>query len=269
MSLRITTWNVNSIRRRLDGLARLVQDVAPDVICVQETKVTDEAFPHGAVEDLGYPHILAHGMKGYNGVAILSRLPLAGAATRSWCGKDDCRHAYATLAADGMEPVELHNLYIPAGGDVPNPATNPKFAHKLDFLTALAGWWGVRRGARPRMVAVGDFNVAPLETDVWSHQRLKGVVTHTPIEIEHLTRAMEAGAWIDAVRHFVPPSAPLYSWWSYRMPDWRNADKGRRLDHIWVTPALESELTDASVLRRARGWQPPSDHVPVTVTLAR
>lgn len=269
MPLRISTWNVNSIRRRLDGLARLVRAVGPDVICLQETKVIDELFPRGAVEDLGYPHILAHGMKGYNGVAILSRLPLADPTTRSWCGKDDCRHVYASVAADGMEPVELHNLYIPAGGDVPNAATNPKFAHKLDFLTALARWWRVRHRTRPRMVALGDFNVAPLETDVWSHQRLKSVVTHTPVEIDHLERAMKAGRWIDAVRHFVPPSAPLYTWWSYRTPDWRNADKGRRLDHIWVTAALEPELTDASVLRHARGWQPPSDHVPVTVTLAR
>ena len=268
MPLRITTWNVNSIRRRLEGLARLVHEVAPDVVCLQETKVTDEAFPRGAAEDLGYPHLLIHGMKGYNGVAILSRLPLTDPATRAWCGKDDCRHVYATLGADGMEPVELHNLYIPAGGDVPNPDTNPKFAHKLDFLAALARWWRVRRRARPRMVAVGDFNVAPLETDVWSHERLKGVVTHTPVEIEHLTRAMKAAGWVDAVRHFVPPSSPLYTWWSYRTPDWQNADKGRRLDHIWVTAALEPLLTDAFVLRQARGWETPSDHVPVTVTLA-
>ena len=106
MSLRISTWNVNSIRRRLDGLARLVREVAPDVICLQETKVTDELFPRRAVAELGYPHIVAHGMKGYNGVAIVSRLPLADAATRSWCGKDDCRHAYASVAAGGMEPVD-------------------------------------------------------------------------------------------------------------------------------------------------------------------
>jgi exodeoxyribonuclease-3 len=268
MALRITTWNVNSIRRRLDGLAELVRALAPDVICLQETKVTDEAFPRRAVQVLGYPHLVVHGMKGYNGVAILSRLPLSDGATRAWCGKDDCRHVYATLAADGMEPVELHNLYVPAGGDVPNPATNPRFAHKLAFLTALAGWWKRRRRTRPRMVAAGDFNVAPLETDVWSHERLKGVVTHTPVEIDHLARVMKAGGWIDAVRHFVPPSRPLYTWWSYRTPDWRAADKGRRLDHVWVTAALESLLRDASVLRRARGWEPPSDHVPVTVTLA-
>ena len=267
MALRISTWNVNSIRVRLDGLARLVRDVGPDVICLQETKVIDEMFPRRAVEDLGYPHLLVHGMKGYNGVAILSRLPLADRATKAWCGKDDCRHIYATLAADGMEPVEVHNLYIPAGGDVPNPATNPKFAHKLDFLAALARWWKRRRAARPRMVAAGDFNVAPLETDVWSHERLKNVVTHTPVEIDHLARVMEAGKWIDAVRHFVPPSQRLYTWWSYRTPDWQDADKGRRLDHIWVTPALTPELRDAAVLRQARSWQPPSDHVPVTVTL--
>ena len=264
------SWNVNGIRAAIrKGFMDFMDEYKPDILCLQETKVIDELFPRGAVEDLGYPHILAHGMKGYNGVAILSRLPLADGATRSWCGKDDCRHVYASVAADGMEPVELHNLYIPAGGDVPNAATNPKFAHKLDFLTALARWWRVRHRTRPRMVALGDFNVAPLETDVWSHQRLKSVVTHTPVEIDHLERAMKAGRWIDAVRHFVPPSAPLYTWWSYRTPDWRNADKGRRLDHIWVTAALEPELTDASVLRHARGWQPPSDHVPVTVTLAR
>ena len=262
--LRITTWNVNSLRLRLDGIAALVEAHDPHVICLQETKVVDESFPHSALAALGYDHSVINGYKGYNGVAIVSRLPLADGGGREWCDRADGRHAVATLPSG----IEINNFYVPAGGDVPDPLANDKFAHKLDFLAEMTNWFAARKAPLNRLVMTGDLNVAPLEADVWSHKALLKVVSHTPVEVAVLERLRAAHDWIDAVRRFIPPEERLYSWWSYRARDWEASDRGRRLDHVWVTPALADSLTGAEVLRDARGWSAPSDHVPVTVTLA-
>ena len=263
MSLRITTWNVNSVRARLNGIAALVEARSPDVICLQETKAADEAFPADAFRALGYDHQIVNGRKGYNGVAILSRLPLAPGDANDWCARDDSRHAVAILA-DG---TEIHNFYVPAGGDEPDPVANDKFAHKLRFLDEMAVWFAARKAAGNRFVLLGDLNVAPLETDVWSHKALVNVVSHTPVEVEALARARAAHDWVDAVRRFIPENERVYSWWSYRARDWQAADRGRRLDHVWVTPALADALEGIDILREARGWPRPSDHVPVTLRL--
>ena len=114
---------------------------------------------------------------------------------------------------------------------------------------------------------VGDINVAPLEMDVWNHKALLSVVSHTPIEVEKFNTAMRAGQWIDAMRQFVPPDQRLYTWWSYRSPDWLKADKGRRLDHIWISPALGPAIRNLDILKEARGWERPSDHVPVSIEI--
>jgi exodeoxyribonuclease-3 len=116
-------------------------------------------------------------------------------------------------------------------------------------------------------IMVGDLNVAPLENDVWSHRQLLKIVSHTPIEVEKLTAVQQAGDWVDGVRHFTPESEKLFSWWSYRSPNWTKNDRGRRLDHIWVSPALKSRLKAAKILRDARAWAQPSDHVPVVVDI--
>jgi exodeoxyribonuclease III len=262
VSLRLATWNINSVRLRIDNVRRLIAEWAPDVLCLQETKTPDERFPHQAFAELGYGHRLVHGMKGYNGVAILSRLPFESPETRNWCARTDCRHAIAVLPGG----VELHNIYVPAGGDLPDPEANPKFAHKLSFLDELAGWFAAERGGRP-MIAVGDFNVAPLEADVWSHKQLLNVVSHTPVEVERLDRLAQAGGFVDAVRHFVPAPQRLYTWWSYRARDWAASDRGRRLDHIWVTGAVAAALSEAQIHRDSRSWDKASDHVPVMLTL--
>jgi exodeoxyribonuclease-3 len=263
MSLRLATWNINSVRLRLDNLRRFVGEWAPDVLCLQETKTPDPLFPREAFEVLGYRHMLVHGMKGYNGVAILSRAPLRSPEIRSWCARSDCRHATVELAGG----IELHNLYVPAGGDVPDPGANPKFAHKLRFLDEVTAWFAAERSDARPMVVVGDLNIAPLESDVWSHKQLLDVVSHTPVEVERLALLQQAGGFVDAVRHFAPPPQRLYSWWSYRARDWAVSDRGRRLDHIWVTPALLGGLVEGRILRAARGWDKASDHVPVMVTL--
>jgi exodeoxyribonuclease-3 len=261
--MRIATWNINSVRLRLPLVADLATAFAPDVICLQETKVVDDSFPRKAIESLGYGHVEISGMKSYNGVAILSRLPFEPLESRAFCGREDRRHVAVRVGG-----IDLHSLYVPSGGDIPDPIANDKFAHKLSFLDELAVWsLALRRQDTPAVV-VGDFNVAPLETDVWSHKQLLNVVSHTPVEVEKLNLAQAAGGWVDAVRHFIPPDDKLYSWWSYRARDWAASDRGRRLDHIWVSPDLAPRLVTASIVREARGWDRPSDHVPVLADLA-
>ena len=262
--MRIVTWNINSVRLRADLFERLSQWLAPDVICLQETKVVNELFPTKVFETLGYPHIAHAGMKSYNGVAIISKFPLENVSTRSFCEREDCRHIMAHVA--GPVAFDLHCLYIPAGGDIPDPIENKKFAHKLEFLDEAAAWFPTHTDpARPAML-VGDLNIAPLPTDVWSHKQLLSVVSHTPIEVEKLGILQRSARFTDAVRHFVPADQKLYSWWSYRNRDWAASDRGRRLDHIWVSPELVPDLTEAEIHRPLRGWEKASDHVPVTVT---
>jgi len=263
MSLTIATWNVNSIRSRLDHFRRFVELAQPDVICLQETKVVDDLFPHFEIEALGYPHRAVQGMKSYNGVAILSRVPFSDVSSTPWCGREDCRHLSLVLNSG----VELHDFYVPAGGDTPDAEKNPKFAHKLQFLDEMTAWSKTIANDGKKRVLLGDLNVAPLETDVWDHKKLARVITHTPIERDRLTGIFEAGSWIDAQRHFVPPEEKLFTWWSYRNQNWPEEDKGRRLDHIWVSPALKNDLSSMKVYRDVRCWEKPSDHAPVVLGL--
>ncbi len=262
--MRIVTWNINSLRLRLPLLERLIDALRPDVICLQETKVPDALFPDGAPARLGFPYVARRGMKGYNGVAVLSRLELEPLDAPDWCDRGDCRHVAARLMAPGGA-VELHDFYVPAGGDLPDRTQNPKFGHKLDFVSEATSWFAAS-GVRPRTVLLGDLNIAPLEHDVWSHKQLLGVVSHTPVEVAHMTAWMQTGFY-DAIRHFVPAEEKLYTWWSYRNQDWRRSDRGRRLDHIWVSPDLAGRLAGYEILKDARDWPQSSDHVPVMLEL--
>jgi exodeoxyribonuclease-3 len=260
--MKLATWNINSVRLRQGLVLRLLKEQKPDVLCLQETKVMNPLFPAEPFAQAGYVHQAINGQKGYHGVAILSRLPFAKTAIRQFCGKDDTRHIAVTFD-DGLE---LHNFYVPAGGDIPDPKANEKFAHKLDFLREMEMAFAKRKGKKDaRVVLVGDLNVAPLENDVWSHRQLLDVVSHTPVETELLGEAKAAFDWIDVTRTFVPESERVYSWWSYRAADWESSDRGRRLDHVWFSQGLKGAAKKHAILKKARGWEQPSDHVPVLV----
>ena len=262
--MRIVTWNINSLRLRVGLLRQLVEALDPDILCLQETKVPDALFPDAAPGALGFSHVVRRGMKGYNGVAILSRLPLAEQVAPDWCERGDCRHLHVSVEAPGGA-VALHDFYVPAGGDVPDPAANQKFAHKLAFLREVTAFF--TNFPPRRCILVGDLNIAPLEHDVWSHRQLLGVVSHTPVEVAAMA-AWQGTGFVDAARYFVPAEEKLYTWWSYRNKDWRASNRGRRLDHVWVSAELQPALVRHRVLTEARDWTQTSDHVPVMVELA-
>ncbi len=259
MSFTIATWNINSIRLRAPLVERLLREEAPDILCLQECKSPVEKIPLERFAALGYRHMVARGQKGYNGVAILSRLPIDDAGSLDFAGLGHARHVAGRLE----NGVVIHNFYVPAGGDVPDRDVNAKFGQKLDYLAGMRDWF---RAERPgRAILVGDLNIAPREDDVWSHRQLLKIVSHTPIEVEHLGAAQEAGGWVDITRKDIPEGR-LYSWWSYRARDWSAADRGRRLDHVWATPDIAGAAHSSRILRAARGWEKPSDHAPVFAT---
>jgi len=265
-SLRIVTWNINSIRLRLPLLKKLVEEVQPDIVALQETKCPDELLPKTALEALGFPYMVYSGMKGYNGVILLSKLPLGEFCNHHRYQKQDSRHIEACITLPDKR-ITLHNLYIPAGGDMPDESLNDKFAHKLGFVREMIDWFPQRHKNDEYSISMGDFNIAPFEHDVWSHKQLLDVVSHTPIEVEHLHKMRETLDWLDVARHFTPHSEKLYTWWSYRNHDWRKSNRGRRLDHMWVTPNLAGNVRKLSVLQDARDWDRPSDHVPLVLDL--
>ncbi len=260
-SFKLITWNVNSIRIRLSPLNLLCQLVSPDIVCLQEVKAKEEDFPFEEVKKLGFEHIALYGQAGYNGVAILSKVPLNNIAQRNWVGKKDARHIKATVFDD----IEINNLYVPAGGDIPDPIENLAFAHKLCFMDDIAEYFEQNKPElkNRKTILCGDFNVAPSENDVWNHKQLLKIVSHTPIEVERLTRLFKSLDFVDAVRKFYPEPQKIYSWWSYRNPNWQSNDKGRRLDHIWVTQNLQNRILNTQVIKELRLCGRPSDHVPV------
>jgi exodeoxyribonuclease-3 len=264
--MRIVSWNVNSVRARLPLVEKFTAEYEPDILCLQELKAQNSDVPVKKLSDMGYTIQFIHGMKGYNGMAILSRGPeITNRQIINHCDKDDRRHIAARVISDDHN-YELHNVYVPAGGYEANPDLEP-FAHKLSYVEELTRWFDDNRSSDDAMIMLGDLNIAPLETDVWNHKRMLKTVSHTPMETKRMEKLKESANWIDAMRHIIPPKEKLFTWWSYRAKDWRASDRGRRLDHIWVTPPLKSHIKDINVLKPARDWERPSDHVPVILDL--
>ncbi len=258
--LKLASWNINSVRARAHIIERLLVEEEPDVLCLQETKALDGVFPCDLFHKLGYTHQLLHGQKMHHGVAILSRLALSQDRRHDWQDNGEARHVGARLDCG----VRIENVYVPAGGDVPDRALNPKFGQKLDFIGRMTRW--SEKLAEPTLI-VGDFNVAPLECDVWNHKALLDTVSHTPVEIAALSALQQAHEWVDLGRKFIPAPERNFTWWSYRAGDWATSDRGRRLDHAWASPTLAPQAHAHRVLEPCRGWQRPSDHVPLIVEL--
>ncbi|WNO54023.1 exodeoxyribonuclease III [Stakelama saccharophila] len=258
----IASWNINSVRFRIGIVERFLTEAQPDILCLQETKVIDGDFPLKAFERMGYRHIVLHGQRMHHGVAIISKLPLVEDDRLDWQANGEARHVGVRLA----NGLRLENVYVPAGGDIPDRAENPKFGQKLDFLERMTQWSHGLNGT-PTLL-VGDFNVAPLESDVWSHKQLLKVVSHTPVEVEALGRLQAANGWVDLGRAFVPAPERLYTWWSYRSKDWTKNDRGRRLDHMWASRDVAAAATDHKVFEACRSWLKPSDHIPIMTEFA-
>lgn len=259
--MKIATWNINSVRLRLNLLKTLAEIANPDVICLQETKTPDELFPQDEIKKIGYNYLAFAGQKSYNGVAILSKYPISSIFSSNFYNEDK-RHISAKIGN-----FEIHNFYMPAGGDEPDANLNHKFKHKLEYIKLVQNWFLNNRSKNDNIILLGDLNIAPHKNDVWSSTQLKNVVSHTPIERELLINLQNSFEFTDSARHFTSMDKKLYSWWSYRNRDWQKSDRGRRLDHIWVSLPLKSQLKNIVTLKEARSWDRPSDHVPFMIEL--
>ena len=199
--LSIASWNINSVRFRLDLVRRFLAEAAPDVLCLQETKVVDELFPADAFAEMGYPHHAISGQPNYHGVAIVSRVPLTPGPRHDWQANGEARHVGVVLPGE----VALECVYVPAGGDVPDREVNPKFGQKLDFLDRMTRW---SAGVDRPTILTGDFNIAPLPSDVWGHKQLLKTVSHTPVEVDTLHRLRAAADWVDLGPPLPPRARP-------------------------------------------------------------
>ncbi len=260
--MRIATWNINSVRLRIANVLRFIKEFNIDIMCLQETKTEDKFFPINEFKSIGMTHSNFRGEKSYNGVAILSKIPFKTKKYELWCGINDTRHVSVVLEND----LKIHNFYVPAGGDIPDIKLSKKFNHKINFIKEMNKFFSQTKLSKT--VLVGDLNIAPYEHDVWSHRQLLKVVSHTPIETELLIKLKNNSDWIDVGRRYISKKEKLYSWWSYRNRDWKKSNRGRRLDHIWVSKDLNSTLKSFLSCKEIRDWEKPSDHVPLILELS-
>ena len=259
--MRIATWNINSVRLRLRQVLKLVEDKEIDLLCLQETKTQDEFFPSEEFSKIGMKYQYYRGEKSYNGVAILSNIEFKDTGYVEYCKKADTRNIFVKFKNN----VELHNFYVPAGGDEADVTTNLKFEHKIAFLNEMKE--NLSKDKQTKKILVGDLNIAPLEHDVWSHKQLLNVVSHTKLETDTLLDIINSGEWVDVMRELVPHDKKLFSWWSYRNRNWETSNRGRRLDHIWVSKNLFSKVQSGVIYKDTRNWERPSDHVPIIIDI--
>ena len=253
--MRLATWNVNSLAVRLPQLIDWLGAHQPDVLCLQETKLTDDKFPDKAIEAAGY-HVQWFGQKTYNGVALISKLP-ATDIVRNIPGHDDPQ---ARVIAGTVGSVRIVGVYIPNGQSV----ESDKFSYKLSWLAALRRWLEQECATHPNLALLGDYNIAPEDRDVHDPVAWAGQVLCTPEERAHFQGLLALGLH-DAFRLF--EQAPKqYSWWDYRMLAFRK-NQGLRIDHILVTDALKPLVTACVIDKPTRKNERPSDHAPVMVTL--
>jgi exodeoxyribonuclease-3 len=263
--MRIASWNVNSVRTRLDQVLAWLETEQPDVLCLQETKVADDLFPRAAFEQRGY-HCAISGQKAYNGVALISRLPM-----------DDVQIGFTALLPDApeaaalseqkrvisalVEGVRVLNLYVPNGSSL----NSDKYTYKLAWLACLKRYLAAQHHQGDPLCMVGDFNIGPEARDLHDPDRLSGGIMASDAERQALSEALD-GRLSDVFRVFEPDSGH-WSWWDYRSGAW-DRDQGWRIDHIYLSEELLDCATGCVIDKTPRGNIQPSDHAPVVVNLA-
>ncbi|MFO7628345.1 MAG: exodeoxyribonuclease III [Prochlorococcaceae cyanobacterium] len=263
--MRIATWNVNSVRTRLDQVRGWLQQERPEVLCLQETKVDDPLFPHQAFAELGYSSAIS-GQKAYNGVAILSRRPLEDVqigfaallpGDEAAAALDEQKRLISAL----IDGVRVLNLYVPNGSSL----SSDKYAYKLNWLACLQRYLSAQERQEDPLAMVGDFNIAPEARDIHDPERLSGGIMASPAERAALQAAL--GERLSDVFRIFEPASGHWSWWDYRNGAW-DRDQGWRIDHIYLCEELLNCATGCLIHKASRGNEQPSDHAPVVVNLA-
>ena len=256
--MKIATYNVNGINGRLPVLLRWLELARPDIVCLQELKAPQDAFPEKAISDAGYAAIW-HGQSRWNGVAILSRVGEIHETRRGLPGDpDDVQSRYIEAAVNG---VIIAGLYLPNG----NPRSGPKFDFKLAWFERLRDHLAGLIGLDAPVIVAGDYNVMPTDKDVYAPDRWRDDALFAP-EVKAAYRGLLDQGWTDAIRHLHPHDV-VYTFWKY----WRGSferNAGLRIDHFLLNPVAAKRLVAAEVDTRPRGWEKTSDHAPVCIDLA-
>ncbi len=259
--MKITTWNVNSLTARLQHVLDWTAANPVDILCLQELKLTDDKFPLDALSGAGYAHCAVFGQKTYNGVAILSRVPLRD-VVKNIVGFDDVNSRVIAATVDTPEgDLRIVNGYF-VNGQAPG---TEKFDYKMSWLRGLRDYVRTELENHPRLVLLGDFNIAPEDRDSFDPVGLKETIHHTTEERDHFRQLVALGL-VDSFRMFEQPEKS-FSWWDYRMLGFPK-NRGLRIDHILVSERLRPAVSACAIDRVPRKWKQPSDHAPVTVELA-
>lgn len=258
--MRIATWNVNSVRQRLDHLLTWLRDCAPDVVCLQEIKCVDEAFPREAIEALGY-NVVTHGQKTFNGVALLSKYPLEEANPRL-AGDDDDLHARFVEGVVSLKSgvVRVACLYLPNG----NPVGTEKYPYKLKWMSRLHDYARQTLKTEEPLVLAGDFNVIPGPDDVHNPSAWVEDALFRPDTRDSFQALLGLGL-TDALRA-VTDAPGQYTFWDYQAGAWQK-NHGIRIDHLLLSPQAADRLVGVGIDKHVRAWEKPSDHVPVWIDL--
>jgi len=258
--MRIATWNVNSVKARLETVLAWFKEATPDVVCLQEIKCEDQAFPRAPFEDLGY-NIAIHGQKTYNGVAILSKAPLEDVTPRLPGGDGDDHARYLEALIFGKrDSVRVASIYLPNG----NPPNTDKYAYKLAWMDRLVKRSRELLALEQPVVLAGDFNVIPAPIDAKHPEVWKDDALFLPKTRAQFRRLLALGL-TDAVRA-VSPGPGIYTFWDYQAGAWQK-NNGIRIDHCLLSPQAADLFVSARIDKHVRGWEKPSDHVPVVIEL--
>lgn len=258
--MRIATWNVNSIKQRLDNTLAWLAEQQPDIACLQEIKCVDEAFDRAAFEAVGY-NVAVHGQKGFNGVAILSKLPFDEVTARLSGDDDDAQARFLeVLVSTDRGVLRVACLYLPNG----NPPGTEKYDYKIRWLDRLLAYVRQRMALEEPLVLAGDYNVIPTAADVHDVTLWQGDALYLP-QTRARFRALADLGLTDAVRA-ASDDPGLYTFWDYQAGAWQK-NNGIRIDHLLLSPQAADRLRAAGIDKHVRGWEKPSDHVPVWIDL--